>query len=137
MLLVRPSGHHWPMAGLALTLLLLSFSLGCGDSTTPLPPSSAVQVKVGDAAADRVVAFEMTLTSLVLTTSNGQQVTALSEPRRIEFTRLAGALEPVALLDLPQGTYTEAAVVGADVHLTYLDAAGAIREFGNNAEFRT
>jgi len=96
-----------------------------------------VQVKVGDAAADRVVAFEMTLTSLVLTTSNGQEVTALAEPRRIEFTRLAGALEPVALLDIPQGIYTEAAVVGSSIHLTYIDATGELREYTNSANFNT
>jgi hypothetical protein len=117
--------------------LLVFLALGCGDGSTPLQPSSAVQVKIGDAAADRVVAFEMTLTSLVLTKSDGQQVSVLPESRRIEFTRLAGALEPVALLDIPQGSYTEAALAGSDLHLTYLDATGDVQEYTQTREITT
>lgn len=135
MLFAGPCAYR-RLGGLAITLLLV-WTVGCGESSAPVQPSSAVQVKVGDAAADRVVAFEMTLTSLVLTTSNGQEVTALAEPRRIEFTRLAGALEPVALLDIPQGIYTEAAVVGSSIHLTYIDATGELREYTNSANFNT
>ena len=85
MLFAGPCAYR-RLGGLAITLLLV-WAVGCGESSTPVQPSSAVQVKVGDAAADRVVAFEMTLTSLVLTTSNGQEVTALAEPRRIERNR--------------------------------------------------
>ncbi|HEV2115359.1 MAG TPA: DUF5666 domain-containing protein [Terriglobales bacterium] len=125
------------LGGLALTLLLLFLAVGCGDSSKPVQPSSAVQVKVGDAAADRVVAFEMTLTSLVLTASNGQQVAVLPGARRIEFTRLAGTMEPVALLNIPQGFYSEAALAGKDIHLTYIDALGAIREYTNTAAIST
>jgi len=125
------------LGGLAFTLLLLALGAGCGNSATPVQPSSAVQVKVGDAAADRVVGFEMTLTSLVLTTSNGQEVAVLAEPRRIEFTRLAGALEPVALVDIPQGIYTEAALVGSNIHLTYIDATGELHEYTSSANFNT
>jgi len=135
MLFTGPCAYR-RLGGLAITLLLV-WAVGCGESSTPVQPSSAVQVKVGDAAADRVVAFEMTLTSLVLTTSNGQEVTALAEPRRIEFTRLAGALEPVALLDIPQGIYTEAALVGSNMHLTYIDATGELREYTSSANFNT
>ncbi len=125
------------LGGLGLTLLLLLSALGCGDGTTPVTPSSAVQVKVGDAASDRVVAFEMSLTSLVLTTSNGQQVTVLSQPRRIEFTRLAGTLEPVALLSIPQGTYTEAALTGSNLHMTYIDADGNPHEYTEATQIPT
>ena len=125
------------LIGPAFTLLLLLSALGCGDGTSPVVPSSAVQVKVGDAAADRVVAFEMSLTSLVLTTSNGQQVNVLSQPRRIEFTRLAGALEPVALLSIPQGTYTEAALTGSNVHMTYIDATGNPHQYTEANEIPT
>jgi hypothetical protein len=123
--------------GLALILLLLFLALGCGDGSTPLQPSSAVQVKIGDATADRVVAVEMTLTSLVLTKSDGQQVGVLAEARRIEFTRLAGTVEPVALLNIPQGSYTEAALAGSDLHLTYLDVAGDVQEYTQTREITT
>lgn len=121
------------LGGLAFVLLLL-LTVGCGDSGTPLQPSSAVQVKVGDTAADRVVALEMTLTSLVLTASNGQQVTLLRDSHRIEFTRLAGTLEPIAALSIPQGSYTEAALTGSDLHLTYIDATGAVQEYTATGE---
>ncbi|MGE5204735.1 MAG: DUF5666 domain-containing protein, partial [Chlamydiota bacterium] len=125
------------LGGLAFTVLLLLSAVGCGDGTSPVVPSSAVQVKVGDAAADRVVAFEMSLTSLVLTTSNGQQVSVLSQARRIEFTRLAGALEPVALLSIPQGTYTEAALSGSNLHMTYIDATGNPHQYTEANEIAT
>ncbi|HEY6938329.1 MAG TPA: DUF5666 domain-containing protein [Terriglobales bacterium] len=129
--------HRRRVGGLALLALLLFLALGCGDGSTPLQPSSAVQVKIGDAAADRVVALEMTLTSLVLTKSDGQLVSVLPEARRIEFTRLAGTVEPVALLNIPQGSYTEAALAGSDLHLTYLDAAGAVQEYTQAREITT
>ena len=129
--------HRRRIGGLALLSLLLFLALGCGHGSTPLQPSSAVQVKIGDAAADRVVAFELTLSSLVLTKSDGQQVSVLPEARRIEFTRLAGALEPVALLNIPQGSYTEAAVTGSNLHLTYLDATGAVQEYTQTREITT
>jgi hypothetical protein len=109
-------------------------ALGCGHGSTPLQPSSAVQVKIGDATADRVIALEMTLTSLVLTKSDGQQVSVLPQARRIEFTRLAGTVEPVALLNIPQGSYTEAALVGSNLHLTYLDATAAVQEYTQTRE---
>lgn len=126
------------LGGLAFTIVLALFAAACGDNhTTPLQPSSAVQVKVGDAAADRVIAFEMTLKALVLTASNGQTVSVLPAPRRVEFTRLAGTLEPVALLDIPQGTYTEASLTGSDVHLTYLDASGDVREYTGTTDIAT
>ena len=124
------------MRNAALMLLLLA-ALGCGDGSSPVQPSSAVQVKVGDGAADRVVAFEMTLTSLVITTSNGQQVAILGSPRRVEFTRLSGTLEPVAALDIPQGTYTEAAVAGSDLHISYIDGTGDIHEYSSTAQIST
>lgn len=127
MLLAANCAYH-RLGALALAILLL-FAASCGDGTTSVPPSSAVQVKVGDAASDRVIAFELTLESLVLTDSNGQTVAALPQPRRVEFTRLAGTLEPVALLNLTQGSYTEASLTGSDLHLTYIDASGSVREY--------
>lgn len=121
------------MRGAALMLLLL-VGVSCGDGSSPVQPSSAVQVKVGDAAADRVVAFELTLTSLALTTSNGQQVAIMEAPRRVEFTRLAGTLEPVAALYIPQGTYTGAAITGSNLHISYIDGTGAIHEYTSSAQ---
>lgn len=121
------------MRGAALMLLLL-VGVSCGDGSSPVQPSSAVQVKVGDSAADRVVAFELTLTSLALTTSNGQQVAIMEAPRRVEFTRLAGTLEPVAALYIPQGTYTGAAITGSNLHISYIDGTGAIHEYTSSAQ---
>jgi uncharacterized protein DUF5666 len=133
----EPCAHYRRIGPLTLLSLLLFLALGCGRGSTPLQPSSAVQVKIGDAAADRVVALEMTLTSLVLTKSDGQLVSVLPEARRIEFTRLAGTVEPVALLNIPQGSYTEAALSGSNLHLTYLDATGAVEEYTQAREITT
>jgi len=137
MALAARCAHRGRIGGLALILLLVFLALSCGDGSTPLQPSSAVQVKIGDAAAGRVVALEMTLTSLVLTKSDGQLVSVLPEARRIEFTRLAGTVEPVALLNIPQGSYTEAALSSSNLHLTYLDATGTVEEYTQTREINT
>src|SRR6185437_8990126 len=50
---------------------------------------------------------------------------------------LAGRVEPVALLNIPQGSYTEAALAGSALHLTYLDAAGAVQEYTQAREITT
>lgn len=133
----------------ALTMLLtISLFLACGGGGTSTPaaqpaptptvvPSTAVQVRVGDAPADRVVSFEMTLKSLVLISKSGEKVTIISEPRRIEFARLAGSLEPVTMLSIPQGTYNKGTLVSANPHIAYVDNEGKVQEYTQKGDITT
>jgi hypothetical protein len=52
--------------------------------------------------------------------SKGNQVNVLPGSRRLEFLHMAGTLEPIALLKIPQGTYTEATLEGSNIHVTYV-----------------
>jgi hypothetical protein len=110
---------------LLISLLELLFATACGGGGSiagepqPLSPTS-VQFKVGDAPADRLLGLEVNLTAVHVKDSKGNQVNLLPQTRRIEFLHTAGTLEPVALLEVPQGTYSEATFEGSNLHVSYL-----------------
>ncbi|MGH9569883.1 MAG: hypothetical protein ACRD4F_09590, partial [Candidatus Angelobacter sp.] len=105
-------------AGLALMIAAgLALSAGCGGGgsgvnpgPTPTPGTagaSNTQVRIGDAPADSVIAFEVSLTSLSLTPSGGGAAVNIAVPanNRIELTHDSGKFEPLTLGNLPQGTF--------------------------------
>jgi len=74
----------------------------------------------GDAAADNVVSFEITLTSLQL---DGQEM--LSGVRRLELTHLSATVEPLSIGTIAPGTHT-ATIQWSSPEVTFMDAAGAL-----------
>ncbi|MBZ5720658.1 MAG: DUF5666 domain-containing protein [Acidobacteriia bacterium] len=114
-----------------LLLLTPACSGGGGVSGTPQQPSpTAVQIKMGDAPADRLIGLEMNLTAAHFKDSKGNQVNVLPATRRLEFLHVAGTLEPVALLQVPQGTYTEATLEGGNIHVSYVSTLSAFPWMG-------
>ncbi len=120
------------------SVLLLSISLAtlwltsCGGSnglsssqqpsqSNPATPNSTVQVNIGDSPSDRVMAFSANITSLMLNNSNGTTASLVSSSMPIEIMRLAGTMQPMNVLSIPQGTYTGASVTMASMSLTYMD----------------
>lgn len=102
---------------------LLGILTACGGSSTPAPTptaSTAVQVNLGDAPADWMLAFSMNISSMTLTGNNGS-VNVITGSTPMEMTRLMGTVEPVALVSAPQGTYTGASISIASCNVTYLD----------------
>lgn len=102
--------------------------------TSPTPPTSQaakapVTVNIGDAPAERVVSFEVTVTSVSLTAADGSSVNVFTGNRRVEVTHLAGTLEPLALGSIPQGTYTQVEVTVADPAVSFLDDNGSVKNF--------
>src|SRR5512140_2258378 len=100
------------LSSFALSILipLLIVAVGCGGgSTTPTnaTANSAVQVKIGDDPADSVIAFEITVDSLVLTDQNNVNVQAINSPT-LELTHLADTNEPLSFLNIQQDTYKQA-----------------------------
>jgi hypothetical protein len=83
---------------------------------------------MGDAPADRIVDFEITVNSIVLTDSSGSTVSALSAPTRIELTHLAGAVEPISLTSVPPGTYTKATIRVSNPEVEFINDAGQVVE---------
>jgi hypothetical protein len=124
-------------AGLALTLIAgLFLAIGCGGggngltaSPTPTPGTATAnntQVRIGDAPADSVIAFEVSLSSLSLTPSNGGAAVNIPVPanNRIELTHASGKFEPLTLGNLPQGSFSSANLTLANSELTFLTGTG-------------
>jgi Domain of unknown function (DUF5666) len=117
----------------SITLLiltgLLASALGCGGGASNaggvvVPGTTATQVRMGDAPADRVIMFEVTAGPISLTPSSGAAVTVLSTTRRLELTHNAGSSEPLALLTVPQGTYTSATLTVANPEVVFINTQG-------------
>lgn len=115
-------------AGAAVAMVL--FALGCGgggSSMNPPPPpgSSTAQIKIGDAPADRVISFEVTVGPISLTPSGGgSAITVLTTTRRVELTHLSGTSEPLSLLNIPQGNYDSATLTVANPEVVFLNGSG-------------
>lgn len=114
--------------------VLLS-AAGCGGGASSPPGgggggggtgTTATQVKMGDAPADRVIAFEVTVGPISLTPSSGSAVTVLSTTRRLELTHLSGTNEPLALLKVPKGSYTSATLTVANPEVVFINNLGQI-----------
>jgi len=121
------------LAAVALTFGLTLLSLGCGGSSNPIPgpgpgptPKTATQVKIGDAPADRVLSFEVTVGPITATPTSGTAVTVLSGTRRLELSHLSGTNEPLALLNVPQGSYSNASLTVSSPEVTFINNLGAL-----------
>jgi hypothetical protein len=108
-----------------LSVLVLAFA-GCGGGgNTPVQMTgTAVTLQAGDATNDQVAKFELTITSITLTgvspTANTSNL--LSEPAEIEFSHLAGTLEPFNLGHIPPGTYSGATVMVSNPELVVVNS---------------
>ena len=146
-----------PVAALAAITLALALAAGCSGgtpmantastttATTPLPspatppgaapapaapPAQApLTVNIGDAPSQRVVSFEVTVTSVSLVAADGTNVSIFSGSRRVEVTHLAGTFEPLVLGAAPQGTFTQVQVTLTDPAVGFIDDNGSIKTF--------
>lgn len=119
---------------LFVTLISLALVLGaCGgggsnsstpsSSSTPPTLTGTVQVGLGDSPADWLTTFGMTVNSIMLTNSNGSTVSMLSAPTQMEMIRLMGTVQPVSVVQVPQGTYTGATISVSSIQMGYMDPA--------------
>ena len=119
---------------LAASALLLVGGLGlvgCGGSSssasmgtptpTPTPTATPIQVSLGDAPADWIMAFGMTVNSISLMNANGTSVNVAPTPTPMEMMQLMATVQPVSAMNVPQGTYTQATVTVASVSMGYMD----------------
>jgi hypothetical protein len=115
-----------------LTLIIMTGCGGGGSSASnpaapPVPAgSSAAQVRFGDAPADSVIAFEVTVGSLSLTPSAGGSPVSIAVPagNRLELSHAAGKFEPFLTGSLPQGSFSSAALTLTNSELTFLSSTG-------------
>src|SRR6516164_1210430 len=117
-------------ACLFLNVLLIWLS-GCGGSGTnsspnpnppnPQPNTTALQVNLGDAPADRLVAVSMTIGSMMLMNSTGSSVTIVSSSTPVEMMHLMGTVDPISVMNVPQGTYSGASISISSATVMYMD----------------
>jgi hypothetical protein len=91
----------------AVTLLMSS--CGSNNHSVPVTASNAT-FNTGDATNDQILKFELTISSATLTGSGGTANTPnlLTKPTEVEFVHQAGIFEPLAVLNIPPGTYSGA-----------------------------
>ncbi|HVJ09212.1 MAG TPA: DUF5666 domain-containing protein [Acidisarcina sp.] len=125
----RSSNHRHILACTAIALVAGLTACGGGNSSTttstPSPTPSAstvVQLNMGDAPADWMLAFSMNINSMTLTRNNGS-VTAVSSTTPMEMMHLMGTMQPLAMISAPQGNYTGATISIGSANITYMDPA--------------
>ena len=122
----------WGSSTLALSALIAAslFAMvacgGAGQSSAVQSSGTPLSIGIGDAPADRVVSFEITINSLALVRSDGTSVNVLSSPRRLELTHLSGTIEHVAFANAPAGSYASATVAYANPEVTFIAANGLL-----------
>jgi hypothetical protein len=117
-----------------MLIALIALAAGCGgggssiaSSPTPTPAgTTSTQVRFGDAPADSVIAFEVSVSSLSLTPAAGGAPISIAVPanNRIELTHASGKFEPFVAGNLPQGTFSAANLTLVNSELTFLSGAG-------------
>jgi hypothetical protein len=117
-----------------MVVTALVFATGCGGGgssvvSNPTPgtaSSSNAQVRFGDAPADSVISFEVTVSALTLTPSGGGAAVSIpvGANNRLELSHASGKFEPFALGNLPQGSFTAANLTLTNAELTFLSGTG-------------
>lgn len=87
-----------------------------------------MQLRIGDAPADRVLSFEVTLGPITLTSSAGTSVTVLTGSKRLELSHLSATNELLAMLKVPQGAYTNGSITVSNPEITFIDSTGKMQK---------
>lgn len=117
---------------IAVLIIFALALVGCGggnqatpNTQTPTQNSTVagttMQVSLGDSPADWMMTFGMTVNSIALTSSSGGTVSTLSSPIPMEMLGLMGTVEPVSIMNVPQGTYTSASITFSSVQMGYMN----------------
>ena len=132
-----PTFNSFLTSGLiVISFGILLFLTACGGggggiSGTPEPAPvvlTTTQFRIGDATSDSLVSLEAELRAMHLIDNKGNSVNILPSTRRIEFTHLAGTVEPLQIIDIPQGTYTQATFNGGAIHISYISQTGGVNQ---------
>ncbi|MHB1839307.1 MAG: DUF5666 domain-containing protein [Acidobacteriaceae bacterium] len=86
-------------------------AIGCGTSGgtgTKLSGNTSVVVLASSTANDQISVFNMTVSSLTLTSQSGKTVTVFSTPQSAQYMHLNGSVEPLTTVGIPQDVYTSA-----------------------------
>jgi hypothetical protein len=124
------------LTSIFMLAIFIALASGCGGggsglssnpNPTPTPAgANSAQVRFGDAPADSVISFEVSVSALSLTPAGGGAPVSVTVPanNRIELTHASGKFEPFVAGSLPQGTFSAANLTLANSELTFLTTGG-------------
>lgn len=114
-------------------LSIMLFAAGCGGGgssvtpgPTPTPSFSSTQLRIGDAAVDKIIAFELTIGSPIVVTPSGtgNPLNITVSANRLEMSHMAGKMEPLSIISVPPGTYASAQITVLNPEMTFLNGTG-------------
>ena len=130
MILRKPFGRA-PIALLFALATGLCLIAGCSSTTIPASSTGsiataalAIPVLITDAPSDQLVAFTLTLNSIVLTDSAGKTASILPTPTTIEVCHLNGIQEALVTASIPEDTYISALITFSNPQITYINSSG-------------
>lgn len=105
-----------------LGLAILAVIAACGGNSSPDPQSQVtpVQVNIGDAPSDLMLAFSANISSVSVSSNEGSVFLSTS-PTTVELIHRTGDMEPMAFLNVPRRTYTSATATITSCTITYVD----------------
>lgn len=119
----------------AAILLTLSAFTACGGGNnmagSPVAAGSTqVQFRVGDAPADSVISFEVSLASpITLHPADGSApVAVILGKNRFELTHMSGDMEPLAVMGVPQGSYSSIDLTVTNTEVVFINSSGATQK---------
>ncbi|HEV7674672.1 MAG TPA: DUF5666 domain-containing protein [Candidatus Angelobacter sp.] len=111
---------------LTVVTVALILATGCGGkgNLTIAGPTNAT-INTTDGLNDQIVKFELSVSSLTLTGSGTTTTTGnlLSKTSEVEFVHQAGSFEPLALVNIPPGTYSGASLTVANPEVVVMNNA--------------
>ena len=123
-----------------LSLAIIGIA-GCGGTgggtSTPRGGSTSVamQVSLSDAPADQLLSLQLTINSIVLTSTSGATAGILPAATTVEVSHLQATAQPVSEVTVPQGTYTGATVSISNVTAVYVNLSGQIAQANFSGAF--
>ncbi|HEY6969495.1 MAG TPA: DUF5666 domain-containing protein [Candidatus Angelobacter sp.] len=105
-------------------VLLAGCSGGGNTANTVTPQAGNATINTGDAVNDQIVKFELTVSAVTLTGSGGTSNTGnlLSKPSEVEFVHQAGTFEPLAVVNIPAGTYLGATLTVSNPEVVVINS---------------
>lgn len=106
-----------------LFLSLIACGGGGGSNGSKGVATSPLNVNMGDAPSDRIVAFGLTVNSVALAGS-GVNPTVLSTATPVEFAHRSGTVAPLSLAAVADTTYSSVTITVSNPRMTIIDDLG-------------
>ncbi len=128
----RSMAGSWTTCTLLALAMTTASAIGCGGgsgsgTTSPVTPpasSTAVLVNMGDTPSDSVLECAVTISAISLTNTSGASVPlTIASPMTMELAHLRGAVAPLMMQSIPQGTYNAVSITLSSATVTSMTSS--------------